>query len=846
MFKQLLNEPDQEKKFQVQMEVAEEIEDPFQRAVAKANICTIYGKAEESLEYLQEAVKAEPDSPVIVMAIFKYALRAKKWDLAEEYLQKITKADPDGSESRVAAARLAIAKDKNYEKAIERLNEALRKAPELKEGRVLLGECYLRRGAKDDIERAEEAFRIVVENDPGYVPAVIGMAKVVQRKGKPEEHMEWIGKAYRLSPTHPYVQERLLLIKEMQAKPEELPALIKQREARLQRAPGDAENHFRLAILYERNGQPDKAEQVYRFIYDNTRDESKLVAARQLGWFYLRANRNSDIDRLYDNLQANTTNRAAALRDYGTLLERYDPDTAGGVYRQAVEEAPDDYLGHLAIGRFQFANRQWDEAISSYKEVLKLRRNEDTTTLDKELINILIQSGRERYWDEAAGRIERLLRADSTDIHALTLKGILAVRRKQMGRAEEILTSAIQISRDFVPAYIGRAELYMATGKPNSARMDLRKAMGLSDSPQIAMQLVAVCERMGELREAISVCDDILAQNANFAPAVKSRIRLETWQRNWRRAESLLEDAKKSFPDDASYPLLELQMWLVRRNNARAAAAGEAALALAPKVPTVLGKYLDVLLQDKQYQKILSVSQSYVGQKDFGRWLDAIRARAMVALDRPDEAEELFRQAVKDAPALNLEFIVEQIKNAYGPKDGASKLSGFMDLRPNDWQLYFLLSSVYVHARDYAESLRVLRKAYDLAETDQRRALCRLRMGEVYNELGRFAEAEEAYMDCLKILPYSIGALNNVAYLYVEGFNRPKEALDYAEKAIRLAPNEANVLDTYGWVLAKLGRYGEAEEQLRRALRQRNIVASYYHLGWTLEQAGRLDAALVE
>jgi len=63
-----------------------------------------------------------------------------------------------------------------------------------------------------------------------------------------------------------------------------------------------------------------------------------------------------------------------------------------------------------------------------------------------------------------------------------------------------------------------------------------------------------------------------------------------------------------------------------------------------------------------------------------------------------------------------------------------------------------------------------------------------------------------------------------------------------AEKAVRLAPENGMVLDTYGWILFKQGRNGEAIVKLREALAalpDHPIVL--YHLGAAYLAAGNDD-----
>ena len=111
----------------------------------------------------------------------------------------------------------------------------------------------------------------------------------------------------------------------------------------------------------------------------------------------------------------------------------------------------------------------------------------------------------------------------------------------------------------------------------------------------------------------------------------------------------------------------------------------------------------------------------------------------------------------------------------------------------------------------------------------------------VYYQTGQFDQAERTYLKVLDVSPEDVTTLNNLSFLYSNELNKPDRALPYAKKAIERAPFNSDVLDTYGWTLAKLGQYDQAEIFLARAVQLGQASPMVrYHLGWTYEQIGRL------
>jgi len=85
-----------------------------------------------------------------------------------------------------------------------------------------------------------------------------------------------------------------------------------------------------------------------------------------------------------------------------------------------------------------------------------------------------------------------------------------------------------------------------------------------------------------------------------------------------------------------------------------------------------------------------------------------------------------------------------------------------------------------------------------------------------HQQEGREDEAIDNYEAAVRAAPNNVVALNNLAWLYRE--DNPDRALQLAGRAASLAPENANVLDTYGWILHQQGQSQQAQQVLERAL----------------------------
>ncbi len=79
------------------------------------------------------------------------------------------------------------------------------------------------------------------------------------------------------------------------------------------------------------------------------------------------------------------------------------------------------------------------------------------------------------------------------------------------------------------------------------------------------------------------------------------------------------------------------------------------------------------------------------------------------------------------------------------------------------------------------------------------------------------ARAEADFRKILVTDPDSTAALNALGYTLADRTTRYQEALELIDRARAAEPDNAAIIDSYGWVLYRLGRSEEALTELRRA-----------------------------
>jgi len=129
-------------------------------------------------------------------------------------------------------------------------------------------------------------------------------------------------------------------------------------------------------------------------------------------------------------------------------------------------------------------------------------------------------------------------------------------------------------------------------------------------------------------------------------------------------------------------------------------------------------------------------------------------------------------------------------------------------------ELYLNLAALYESIGNVDGSLAFLFENEHLFPKESR---YQFRIGVLLDKLGKRAESIERMKKVLVLNPRDAQALNYLGYSYAEMGINLEEALKHIQLAVEIRPNDAFILDSYGWVNFKLKRYDEAVRLLEDA-----------------------------
>jgi len=162
-------------------------------------------------------------------------------------------------------------------------------------------------------------------------------------------------------------------------------------------------------------------------------------------------------------------------------------------------------------------------------------------------------------------------------------------------------------------------------------------------------------------------------------------------------------------------------------------------------------------------------------------------------------------------------------------------------INPDNLKTKIAIGNAYVQIKDYEKALNTFD---EIAKSNPEYAPSYFFQANIMELMGKRKAAVGKHERALEISPDYAPSLNNLAYLYAEGFGPIDKAHEMAKRAKQIAPKDGSVTDTLGWILFKKGEYNEALKYFLEAstyLPEEPTIQ--YHLGLVYLKKGMDDNA---
>ncbi|WP_338323992.1 tetratricopeptide repeat protein [Candidatus Methylobacter oryzae] len=308
------------------------------------------------------------------------------------------------------------------------------------------------------------------------------------------------------------------------------------------------------------------------------------------------------------------------------------------------------------------------------------------------------------------------------------------------------------------------------------------------------------------------------------------------------KAKTLLRNASLKYPENDKFKKLLAQV-LIKASEYEAAsevyqsivlanpkdAESQIALALVYLQLNNDGKAEDIFKQLLDQPEWQNQASFYLGKIEEKR---GHTQKALAWFDKVNEESLVFESGIS---AVSLLVKDKKI-------DEANARLGVLSAQFPKQKLRIILmqAGLYGQQEQYGKAFNLLTDAL-AAQPDQRDLLyTRALMAE---RIKKFDVLESDLKKILAKYPEDAEALNALGYSLLSRPDRYAEAEKYLQQALKLQPNEAVILDSFGWLQFKLGKINLALDYLERAYAKQQEGEIAAHLAEVLWTLGKKDEA---
>jgi tetratricopeptide (TPR) repeat protein len=846
------------------LEIMSKIPDACERNSQTLNYLLARREFAKAYELVPELLKCrgEADENALRVA-FDLDLANGKLDVAEQRMLKLTKANADRAGGATFRGQLKVAKN-DIPGALAEYRAAERDLPTAASLKVQIADL-LRRSNPPQLDEALETLKQGLELDPRDFE-INRMAYVVyEQLGRGAEGIEHLATAAAVNPNDPFVKERVRLVDEAKD-----PAKgIAWREPLRKERPDDIENLVRLAELYNKSNEPEKADECIAAAVaaGPTVLQVVQVAARH---YSERKNREAG-EKLVRQFVASATGGAKLEGQVilGKFFESIGDAAAAAAAYQEGERRVDEWLKddaamrargkvvlQMALADFYARQNQLPAVIDAYRTALASVRPEmaaATQELRVKLIRALLAN---QQFGEGEKEIDSYRRDYAKDIRGNTLKAEAILRQRSdkasLDEAREYLNRTLAEKPDESWSLYARARIAVAQRRFKDAQDDLMHLKSIDRKAfqyESRAELARVLESSGSLQLAEAELRQIVDERGGDNESAMALIAFFIRTDESRKAEAYCNERIAKAADDP-YWYYQLGRLMAKRGEHASAIQplGKALELTRGRNLLVLEEWINAMTAAGRERDVISAAQKLPPESATPKVMVAIAA-AHSRLKQTKEAADLVTRALEGIAGEALEEvdIIARRASSFLPEstlttciqDAEKKFASQPDASAR-----LRLEVVRARGLIQLQNPDALKQAEKIADDVIAAAPARLRplhaaarhtKALTHDFSGDYNEALKQYEQAVQNTPDDPTLLNNVAFLLSDKLDRPADALPYIERSARIAPQNPNFLDTLGYVHYRNNDLARAETALREALRlDSKSLAANYHLALVL------------
>lgn len=737
----------------------------FQAVLARAYLSQT--QYEEAREALAAADIEGNDYVDVTRAVFALLLE-KDSESAKSILNEVVTRNPRNADAWSLLGILAT-RDEDRSAAAEYFAKASEANPYRLGDRLQLVTTQIRLGKGEEVEQDLAILENVI---PNYPEVNFLRGQLLFDAGEYENALDAFSRVLSVNPNH---AGALLLAANANARESNLTTARRQLTQFLTQQPGHVPASLQLANVWLLLGKPEKTEAVAREIL---KEQEMNVQALSL--------------------------LAVALSAQGMHAE------SAQAYEQVASLQPESTQTLVALGSQQMVAGDTAAGIEQLKAAVAL--DPASTSAHERLIEAHLAV---KDLDAAAKAGETYLAEARDNPRAYVYLGRVRLQQEDYDGAESLFEQALGLDPGNIEASGGMAALAVLNKDLDGAIASFERALEANPGDLMtSMNLGVVLEQTRDLEGMQAVLNDAVEANPAAAEPRIALARYALMQGKPGEAIGLMTPIEDTNTDDYRVHQILSSAYLSAEQPGAAVTSAGKLLELRPEDPAVLA----LVARVESTSGRLEVAQAHLEKaltiRPDNSDIRKMLIEVLIQQRRLDQAREQIAQ-LPEAVQEETPVIVVRGRLAMADRefeDAKVLFAQAFEQQRNNINLALLSSAQW----SLGERDAVIDALESWLEASPDDALSRNELASLLLQLGRNDASREQYKILVDRQPENTGALNNLAWLTRE--SDPEAALDYIQRADKLAPGSAQIKDTYAMVELARGKFERAMSLNDKAL----------------------------
>jgi len=732
-------------------------------------------------------------------------------EAAIEY-KNVLQINPNDGEVHYKLAQTYL-KSEKVRDAFWELRESVRLEPENIDARVQLSQLLF---YAKELDEALEMIDGAIASEPDRVEAHVVRAQVLLAQGQKDESLAAFAKAVEVGPEE---EGALLLYASALEQNGEVDA-AEEWFVKLTEVAPNFRSYAAFAMHLARRRDESRNDEIIAAFEKGIEvaEPDELPGAHSaLAGFYYEQDRIEEaaatLEKAIDESKDNLDLIYSLARLHSS---QGDEAKADALVEQATKASPDEARPYLILSAHRDRKGDLPGALEAARKAVEVEPEHEDARLRVAEVMIEIGVKQEDDTQIAEGRelVEQLLVQKPGHPGALLVKSKVDLYEKDIDAAITGLRTAIDARPEWAQAHFVLGTALAMKGDETSARSALARALEIDASLLQARRVLAqVHARLRENEYAVEEGRRYLRGRPDDTQlrilVAQSLIRLGKSQEAQNELAQIPEENRNA---EVWYAHGRIDMGKRNYGEARKnllLALGE----MSDNYDILNSLYIIDRVEGRVEESVARIEAAVAANPESARLL-VLRGNIALADRRGEDAEASFKKAIEIAPEdlKAYEHLARYFATTGRLREAIGTYESAVSVRPNTAQVHHLL-------------------------------------GVLYELAGEREKAIENYEVAIRNAPNLGEAKNNLAYLYADSGINLDRALDLAQEAKALLPDNANAADTLGWVLLKRGVPTAAISYLKEAEvgtepGSATLGIVRYHLALAYEATGDAPAAI--